>query len=360
VPRGARALEVGGADPVEGRKYLFVHYHPLVGDETSTRVVVRLGTEIRGRLVTSDGTPLARATVRAVPQAWGFGPAETDADGRFRLRVLEGEEVEVRFDGLQSEPAPPPAVPEAGWRTKVWINGKEVEALVFQGDGSTTPGGTPPAVLRRTPQRASRAHVMPGRGDVELVARPVAADAELIVHVLAPDGSPEPDAAVTHHEASGTGEALVLRADAQGLVRFRGLARWPGTVEVAPSSYDGERRFWRPCHLESVSPGGAPLEVRLTKAGALRGRVLDTEGKPVTRAWCAALEGTAYAACFGTDAEGRFEVCSNVPIGTRVQVSARWPMESPRFRAVLESVVVGSGDLTIVLEPMPEPPAAAR
>ena len=352
VPRGTRSLEVGGADPVEGRRYLFLHYHPLVGGEAFTRVVVRLGAEIRGRLVTADGTPLARATVRAVPQPWGFGPAETDAEGRFRLDALEGEEVEVRFDGLQ-------VLPETGQPALRWLDGNEQGAGAQA--GSPAPAHAPDAQRARrtrTSLRASRREVVPGRGEIELTALPAEEDADLVLRVLAPDGRPEPRAVVTLGSSMATG--LTAIADGLGTVTFQRLPRWPVSLRVAPASHSGERDLWRPVHLEDVHPGGPVTEVRLPEVGALRGRVLDAEGKPVARAWCAALEGAGYAACFATDAEGRFDACSNVPAGTRVQLSARWPMDKPRFRGVLPSVVVGSGDLTIVLEPIPDAPVPAR
>src|SRR5207248_418380 len=106
VPRGTRALEVVGLPSSETRHLLLVHYHPLAGSESETRVAVRVGSEISGTLVRPDGTPIAKARVCAVPAAYGFGPATTDEQGTFRLNVLDGTEVEVTFDGVLDLPAP--------------------------------------------------------------------------------------------------------------------------------------------------------------------------------------------------------------------------------------------------------------
>jgi hypothetical protein len=208
--------------------------------------------------------------------------------------------------------------------------------------------------LRELPQagadllRASLARVVPGGPSVEVVARPVAMDGNLEVRVLAPDGTPEPDALVVVHTGNGLRNALG-RTDTDGSVSFRGLPRWSCQVSITQRAYEGVRRLWRPFLVNDVLPGGAPLEVRFTEVAALRGRVVDAAGKPVAGAWCAAMDGLNFAACFPSDGEGRFDVCSNVPAGTRLQVCARWPMESPRQRGVVEKVIAGEGEITIVI-----------
>jgi hypothetical protein len=110
-----------------------------------------------------------------------------------------------------------------------------------------------------------------------------------------------------------------------------------------------------------VVPGGPPVEVTLVANVPLRGRVLDADGRPVARAWCAALAGW-YVACFATDEEGRFDAPSNCAAGTRLQVTARFPMENATSCGVVDGAIVGGSDLTIVLRrfraPDPEPPPA--
>src|SRR5204863_9361326 len=88
------------------RRFLLVHYHKLQGDEAEARVAVRMGSEISGTLVGPEGAPLAKAKVRAVPQAYGFGSTTTNDQGEFRLDVLDGSEVDVLFDGWLDQPPP--------------------------------------------------------------------------------------------------------------------------------------------------------------------------------------------------------------------------------------------------------------
>jgi RNA polymerase sigma-70 factor, ECF subfamily len=323
VPRGTRALEVVGAGPEEKRRLLFVHYHPLTGDPAETRVVVRTGAEILGRVVTAGGTPVRGARVRAVPTAFGYGAVSTDADGRFRLSVLEAEAVDVRFDGE------------------------------YDGDAKPRLESTPPL-------RGIVRGVVPGRGgDVEVVADSVSWGHEVHVRVTDEDGRAVAGAPVWAEIAGAVGIG-VGETDAGGGAVLRGLPRWPCVVRVqAPASAPERRLMDR--SLCDVVPGGPPVEVTLVANTPLRGRVVDGEGRPVAKAWCAAFEqGGWYVACFATDEDGRFDSPSNVAAGTRLQVTARFPMEGATSCGVVDGVIAGGGDPTVVIrefrKPDPEPP----
>ncbi len=315
VPRGTRALEVIGVDPPDSRQFLLLHCHRLAGDERATRVVVRTGTEIEGRLVAAEGSPIAGAVLRTVPQGFGFAWARSGADGRFSLGVVEGEVVDVRFDGGVIEPSDSP------------------------------PGGR----LTRGPLRAIARGVraLPGLTPLVLVAEAVAPALDLRVRVTRPDGTPEVGARVA---LVGDGRPPSARTDADGRATLSGLPDWPCDVRVSPAPTAIAGRWRAPRVLRDVRPGGAPIDVTLEETVPLRGRVVDAKGAPVARAWCAALLGAEYVACFGTDEAGRFESNSNVPAGTRLQVTARYPMEKPTARGVLDDVVAGQGDLWIALE----------
>jgi RNA polymerase sigma-70 factor (ECF subfamily) len=311
VPRGTRSLEVVGAGPEEKRRFLFVHFHPLVGRPAETRVVLRTGAQIAGRVVTADGTPVRGARVRAIPTAYGFGAVSTDANGRFRLDVLEAEAVDVRFDG------------------------------VLDGDAEPRPADAPPlcGVVR---------DVVPERtGEVTVVAEEVPRDRDLLVRVFGPDGVPEPGARV---QVNVTGvERAHATSDPDGRAVVTGLPDWPCDVVVTPSPRAG-RCVLDGKTLHDVRPGRGLVAIRLSEVAWLRGRVVDAAGKPVAKAWCAAFaEGGWYVACFPSDEDGRFDVPSNVAPGTRLQVTARFPMESPRSRGVVDGVVAGASDVTVVV-----------
>ena len=126
-------------------------------------------------------------------------------------------------------------------------------------------------------------------------------------------------------------------------------------VLVDAASDPADPRLFLAAILEDLRPGGAPVEVVLQETARLRGRVLDAVGHPVAGAWCGAAVGHEYTACFPSDAEGRFDVPSNAPRGTRLQISARYPMNEPTSRGVAQDVLVGGSDVTIRLEAIRRP-----
>ena len=346
VPRGTRALEIVGAASGDARQFLFVHYHPLLGREASTRVVVRTGSTIEGRLVTTDGTPIAGAQVRAVPQAYGFSPTGTDGDGKFHLDVLEGERVDVRFDGLVLGGATTSAALGTGYQA----GGRG--RIRFPGDESRP--DDPEAPAPKASLRASEHGVLPGRSDLVLVAKPVPMDASLEVVVRDADGRPQAGASLRAMPA-GRAEAVSAVTAADGRAVLSRLPRWPMRILVDAASDPADPRLFLAAILEDLRPGGAPVEVVLVETARLRGRVLDAVGHPVAGAWCGAAVGHEYTACFPSDAEGRFEVPSNAPRGTHLQISARYPMNEPTSRGVAQDVVVGGSDVTIRLEGIRRP-----
>jgi hypothetical protein len=275
--------------------------------------------------------------VRTVPAVFGFAPVRTDPDGKSRLGALQGQRVDVRFDG---------EVPAAGGIV-VDLGGKR---LVIGESGHTRLGD-----LR------AAASVLPGSEPILLRAERVTRRADLEVRVVA-DGRPLEGAHVIAfpslpYEPGPT----QVETDLSGRAVLRGLPVWPTDVLVKWIQ-PGTIAHGGPPNLEAVlrapmeadaMPGGPPLVVRMERVAVLRGRVVDPSGEPVAKAWCGACEGASCVAAFPTDAEGRFTSISNVAPGTRLQISARFPMDRPVACGVLDDVLAGEGELRIVLRPVP-------
>src|SRR5205085_12657570 len=112
--------------------------------------------------------------------------------------------------------------------------------------------------------------------------------------------------------------------------------RGPVTVVVASATVAHQR-------FDHLVPDGTEIELRLSARTKLRGRVVDSSGRPVAEAWCAALRGFDYLAAFGTDAQGRFETELPVVAGTTFQLTARFPRDenASTSRGVLDDVPAG-------------------
>lgn len=243
----------------------------------------------------------------------GFWGMSTDTEGRFRGHYLDGVGTDLVFNGELD--------PKAG-----------------------------EAVRRFALYRALLKDVHAGDRDVRLVASPIAADAELQVLALDPEGWPLPGVLIQAHQGRSAPQAFA-ESDESGRVTFRNLARWPLSV-TAQLLQQPSTRFLRAEPLTGVFPGGVPVEVRFVEFPSVMGRVVDEAGQPVARAWCAVLREGSIVACFGTDTQGRFRDCPNVPAGTRIQVTARYPMENWTSLGLLDAVEAGSGDLTVVVRPI--------
>jgi hypothetical protein len=200
-----------------------------------------------------------------------------------------------------------------------------------------------------------------GRRDapVLLVAESRPATAELVGEVVGRRG---PGAGARAWIARGPRGTTAV-ADATGRAVLRGIPSWPLVVQVSSPLPPPPGLPLAPQTFDDVRPDAGPLVVRLVETVPLRGHVVDAAGRPVQNAWVAALRGLEYAACFGTTAEGLFEANSNVPEGTRLFLTARFPSDEPTARGFAE-VVAGRDEPTIVLEELgplsADPQAAGR
>jgi hypothetical protein len=323
VPRGTRMLEIVGADRRDARPFLFVHYHSLVGGESATRVVVRVGSAIEGCLVDPDGAPIPAAIVRTVPEIYGYSAVRTDSQGKFRLGALDGQAVDVRFDGEVAE--------------------RSEHAVQFAG---TSGSAGESAHLLRGVLRALASGVVPGGDPIVLRAERVTRTADLEVFVLC-DGGPLKGAEV---QAQGSGVSMT---DERGRALLRGLLVWPIAVQAKWTPPRDEPGVVRVSPVQDVLPGQGPAVLHFEQAAVLRGRVVDERGAPVVKAWGVAHDGSSCGAGFTTDPDGRFEALCAVREGTRLQVAVRGPGKRPTSIGGIDGVVAGEGELRIVLRPVP-------
>jgi hypothetical protein len=207
--------------------------------------------------------------------------------------------------------------------------------------------------------RAIAPAVLPGSDPIVLRAERVARTADLEVLVLA-DGRPYEGAVVwLGHPLELDGSPALTGLDGRAVLRR--LPAWPVDVvvkggkraSIAQARLHELDAILRAPEQADAMPGGPPLVVRMERFAVLRGRVVDAAGEPVAKAWCGACEGASCVAAFPTDAEGRFTSISNVAPGTRLQISARFPMDRPVACGVLDDVLAGEGELRIVLRPVP-------
>lgn len=343
VPRGTRKLEVWPGGGEDKRPFLWVHYQVLDSDEPAVRVVVRTGAHVSGTLVGPDGAPIVGAYVRAFPEAFGFSGVSTDPEGRFKLGVLENSVVDVCFDSEAEAEEPEEVSPK----------------VVPDGHGSGAA-----STLRWTGVRRAIARRVPsGSTDVKLVARTVAVDADLDVIVRGPNGAPVVGARVRANCGLTNGQALVAQTtDSRGLAHFSRLPRWECSLDVTPPEPEPDgfsevtllsRR------VEGALPGGGLVSVVLESTAALRGRVVDSRGRPAVGASCTGRRGLSYLGCARISEDGRFVMPSSAPLGAKFQLVVTFPgntLGRPTSRAVVDAIV-GGGDLSITLDDVPAPPA---
>jgi hypothetical protein len=334
VPPGSRFLEVVAQAGASTGSYAFVHFQPLSPGARHARIVLRRYGTVSG-LVRWEGEAVSSGTVTVFRVR--FDAPRDRAGNAFYDHPAQAGACGVKPDGTFSLQVPDDAPVTLVYAGEV--AGRFVHALA--------PG------------------LSAGARGLVLEAETLRHASALDLTVLAPDGRAAPGARVTCWPLGSTwpgatphGARYDAVSDASGHVRFGGLDARAYVVQVAPD--ERARVPWGKGSTTALA-GGEPVVLRLQGPTVqIEGTVEDADGRPVKGAWVCALRDGWYAACLGTDAQGRFRGCANVPAGTPLQVFARHPREDPTARAQDVDVRAGAGPLRLVLEEIGPLTARAR
>jgi hypothetical protein len=285
-------------------------------------IVLFPGSTLHGAVRDDDGRPVSGALVRAEPDRfWGKEPPpeRTDTEGRFEMAgVTPGEyKVVARLGGRAPAFGRVVVEPEAEATVTLllsaggFVTGRVVDeqgrplrgvvrvdavdelglpasmgdllAAESKDDGTFSLGPLPIGSLglaASAPRHATRRlHTRVGapRRTVALGDVTLEPGLQIRGRVRARDGRALPGATITaRSEASGGGPSVEANAGAKGAFALDGLeAGWYRVTSTAP---DYARVMVR------AAAGGAPLDIVLEAAGAISGRVVDTQGRQVSDA----------------------------------------------------------------------------
>ncbi len=289
----------------------------IVPEDNEVRVVLRRAVLIRGFLRTGDGTPVPDLHVKSrlasdgSDAGYGWG----DKAGVFSIKVPAGQSVDLVVDGTQTEET------AAGTRT------------------------------RETGFRGSVSGVIGPAEGVEIVLshEAIVRDRTLVVVVQDSAGAPVPGFEVTAHV---TPKSVRARTDAQGRARLEGLPNhrvhlWlsdgislerPRPLDIPPPGFD-------------VVPDGQEIVVKYRAGVAIRGRVVDSSGRPLRLGFVrVSAEGRSYS--LRCDADGRF-VTGGLP-DLPMQLEADGYVEKTECVGVVAGVVPGDAEVTITVAPKPK------
>jgi RNA polymerase sigma-70 factor (ECF subfamily) len=274
-----------------------------------------VGLRIKGRVIGSDGTPVAGATVNAQPasgNAWGN--ATTRDDGAFAMEGLEAVAYTVR-----ASPPRGSLFVDVGVLTGVkWLSGSA---------GSVTP------------PREDVVVTLPLGETIEGVV--VDASGQPVRNVYVAIGMP-PDPA--DPRSRGAGGPLADDTDGDGHFEITGLP--PGrTWNLVEPGFHGVRDPAPFVGGENVKSGTRGLRLTLGGFAKVRGVVVDAAGAPVAGAKVSAFGAGGKEQSATSGADGRFEIGS-LDAGSRVDVVAWTETLAP---TTLSAVNAGAEGLRLEL-----------
>ena len=314
----------------------------------------------------TEATPLAGVRVAALSAdslQWVEGTS--DAQGEVRL------DLEDEGDGVWVFAQAPGLLPFIGTlynavegaevllersrslRVRTLVGGKPTEAVVTVSGGRRHPmkqktqngialfdalGPEEYEAIAATETMVSPRQTTTLESEVTTIDFELRASARLMVTVIDEAGQPveNADVSVSGHDgdyrsqSTNQGDLVVLGPVGEGSL----------TVEVTGDDF----RPWR--RELDIHPGDNPLEVVLRKGVKLRGKVVDSEGKPVVQASIEAHAPVTSSTMGFTDSEGEFELTIDEP-GPQELIAAH----STVGRAVL-NVTAPADNLVIRLDPM--------
>jgi protocatechuate 3,4-dioxygenase beta subunit len=272
-------------------------------DITLERLAVPEG-RIAGRVTRADGTPIANAVVHAVAPdgPYGYGAAETDAEGHYEIRgLVEGSYVvEAWHEQFLPRFYGDVVTYDEALRVEVGDPG-----LVEGIDIALTPGGTITGVVRDAAGGPVVGAYVNASFEYPEQMREAGGGSDTV--------EPAPDAVGDIAlPARGGGWAVT---DSNGVYRMGGLPTGRYRVHAQASTrwvyvstwYDGARSYDRATAVEVIldqETAGIDLQLDLPSlTSALAGRVLDAAGHPVAEAFVAVQHAAVYREVEAEDAE---------------------------------------------------------
>ena len=325
VPDVKATVQVLIAD-AESRRAYFVSRGTWDVPQGSAQVevVVAEKSAVRGVAVDAEGTPLILSSVLTSIDGIPCGFDTTDGQGRFVAWVPEDRTAELvlTYSVKQKKGAP-------SFTHHVRVTGVRADSV-----------------------------------DLRVAAPALEWDGRLVVHVVAPDGTPARGARVGIADSFGltadtvrAGGAAPLdnfkaTADDQGAVELANLPKVLLAVQAAPGG--ANPGAWLADGAVDVLPSGQTIVLRLRKSAEIKGVVLGPDGSPVADALVtASLDAATQPGCSSTRSgpDGRFVLFVDPGLSGPLVITG-FRGESPSLIGTAEGILPGRQDVTIRLAPV--------
>ncbi len=275
----------------------------IAAGTAEVRLRAKKGTQLAGKVVKADGTPLAQAWLKITRGEKQVATARAKADGTFEVTVPNAGALDIKLAGV-------------------------VRTI---GSGYT--------IDTNPPYTGELKGVSPGTTDLVLTVRKVTKGQALVVTVLTPDGKPVAKAAVLVH---GTRTAETTGPDGRAELfdlpnrELKIAVRVPRSM---PFVFDGP---------VTVAAGAGRVTVRLVRGVPIRGVVVKPDGHRVANARIYAFSKNSILRSAATGADGRFEIL--VPPGA---AGVRLQASEPVANGMLGSATAAAGDTDVRIELKP-------
>ena len=201
------------------------------------------------------------------------------------------------------------------------------------------------------PYLAELRGVAAGAEDLVLRCAHSPSNQELTIRVESPDGEPVPDVRVQLFGARSQGSAT--QTDAEGRVRFTGLAKRELTVFLNIAMDHPARQWGQPKPVQAI-PDGQELVIAFVASSPLKGTVVTESGAPAAYCSLQVFHEGQPLGWASADREGRFVVAVAVDAPTPLVLRADWNIRGqPTQSAELKDLRPGQEGLRVVVGKTP-------